>query len=217
MVHFSKNSLHHSKRKFFLQRSFKKSFFFLLTLISIIFIVGYVTLASLLGQLRIFLPYWSEITGVPFSQRNYIVIFQNNNELRPAGGFISSFATLSFFGGMPTGFKFEDVYGTIDDHAYQTPPYPMEELLGNDDYQGYTFRDANYYADFPKSADDIIRLVHLTRPHLPIHGVIAVDYSFLEDLFTVISSMEINGKVINSSNLFSVLEFSVNNIDRHNI
>ncbi|MBD3270363.1 DUF4012 domain-containing protein [Candidatus Peregrinibacteria bacterium] len=172
---------------------------------------------SVLGGLRIFIPHFHELTGFPFGQKNYLVVFQNNNELRPSGGFISSFATISFTAGIPTEIKIEDVYGNIDNHEYISPPYPMEELLANEWYQGYSFRDANFYANFPETAEELIKMYQITRPEKEFDGVIAINFSVLENLVEKIGPISVNGITLTKDNLFEKITESVNDVDRHSI
>ncbi len=181
----------------------------------LLFLILY--LLSSLGTLRVFLPTYPQLSGLPFGSKNYLIVFQNNDELRPAGGFVSSFGIAKFRYGIFTGIDVQDVYGTVDNHPYMEPPYPMKQLLANQFYQGYTFRDANYNADYPKSAAELVRMLHLTQPNLQIDGVIAVNYSFLEDLLGAVGSMDVDGKLFTKDNLFSMLEYEVNNVDRHNV
>ncbi len=184
--------------------------FFAIMLFIILFIF------SSLGSLRIFLPYYPEISGLPFGSRNYLIVFQNNHELRPAGGFISAYGIAKFRYGFFTGLDMADVYGDIDEHAFMEPPYPMRKLLANRWYKGYTFRDANFNPDFPKTAQELTRMLQITKPNLQVSGVIAVNYSFLENLLGSLGQIEVNGKIFSRDNLFEALEYEVNNIDQHN-
>lgn len=189
----------------------------LLTILLFGFFFLAIFITSVAGGLRVFIPYLPEITGFPLSQKNYLLVFQNNHELRPTGGFISSFGKITFQSGFPTGIQIEDVYGTIDDHEYQKPPYPMEELLADKWYKGYTFRDGNYSANFPDSAEELIRLYHLTRPEEKIDGLIAVNFQVLQDLLEVLGPMEVEGRQLNKDNLFEEITNQVNDVDRHNL
>lgn len=182
---------------------------------TLFFIAIFIT--SVAGGLRVFFPYTAELTGFPFGQKNYIILFQNNNELRPGGGFISSFGTVKFTSGIPTGIKIEDVYGDIDEHPYQKPPYPMEQLLANEWYKGYTLRDGNYSPNYPDSAREIIRLYHLTRPNEKVDGVIAINFQVLEDLLDVLGPIQVEGRQLNKDNLFEEITNQVNDVDRHNV
>ena len=84
---------------------------------------------SAMGTLRIFLPNDLQLTGWPGTERHYLVLFQNNAELRATGGFITAFAQIDLKNGLPASISFQDVYGEIDDHDYISPPYPMDILL----------------------------------------------------------------------------------------
>lgn len=174
-------------------------------------------IVSVAGGLRVFFPYAASITGFPFAQKNYLVLFQNNYELRPTGGFISSFANLQFQSGFPTKIEIEDVYGTVDDHEYLKGPYPMEELLADQWYKGYTFRDGNFNPDFPSSSEELIRLYQINNPDAKIDGVFSVNFNLLSDLLDAVGPVEVEGKILNSQNLFEEITNSVNDVDRHNV
>ncbi len=172
---------------------------------------------SVLGSLRIFLPYLPELTGLPFGSRDYLFVFQNNHEIRPAGGFIAAYGIAHFKNGMLTKLDVSDVYGDIDKHAYIEPPYPMRKMLEDEWYKGYTFRDANFNPDFPSTALELVRMLHITKPQQRIDGVIAVNYSFLEDLLGATGPIEVNGKMFSQISLFETLEDEVHDIDTHDI
>lgn len=83
-------------------------------------------------------------------KKTYLVIFQNNMELRPTGGFIGSFGLMSFEGGRMTDFTLSDVYsadGQLKGHV--EPPAPIREYLGE---ANWFLRDSNWDPDFPTSA-----------------------------------------------------------------
>ncbi|MBN1263398.1 MAG: DUF4012 domain-containing protein [Candidatus Pacebacteria bacterium] len=83
-------------------------------------------------------------------EKNYLVLFQNNMELRPTGGFIGSFAQASFKKGRLVAFEVSDVYsadGQIKGHI--EPPPPIKEYLGEG---GWYLRDSNWDPNFPTSA-----------------------------------------------------------------
>ncbi|MBI4157925.1 DUF4012 domain-containing protein [Candidatus Woesebacteria bacterium] len=80
----------------------------------------------------------------------YLILFQNNMELRPTGGFIGSFALVSFDGGRLTDVNVLDVYsadGQLKGHV--EPPTPIKKYLGE---ANWFLRDSNWDPDFPTSA-----------------------------------------------------------------
>ena len=163
------------------------------------------------------MPRYFDIAGGPFSEKNYLVLFQNDNELRPTGGFISAYGIAQFKNGFFTGIEINDVFGDIADHEYIDPPYPQKKLLDGVFYQGYTFRDANWYPDFPQSVSELMRLYRLTDSETNFDGVIAVNLKNLEDLLEILGKVKVWDYEFTSGNVFELLEFSLHNIDYHNV
>lgn len=111
--------------------------------------------------------------------KEYIVLFQNNMELRPTGGFLGSFARIRVDRANPTLLKIEDIYtpdGQLDGHV--DPPWPIQAAFG----QGwFKLRDSNWDPDFPSSAKTITWFFeHGNEP--PSDGLVAVNLSLLENL-----------------------------------
>src|SRR3989339_1362482 len=82
--------------------------------------------------------------------KNYLILLQNNMELRPTGGFIGSFAKVSFEGGKLKKLDVNDSYaidGQLGIHV--EPPKEIKEDLGQKDW---FMRDSNWEPDFPTSA-----------------------------------------------------------------
>jgi len=82
--------------------------------------------------------------------KTYLVLFQNNMELRPTGGFIGSFGILTFDGGRISDLTINDVYsadGQLNGHV--EPPAPIKKYLGE---ANWWLRDSNWDPDFPTSA-----------------------------------------------------------------
>jgi hypothetical protein len=184
-----------------------------------ILLLGMFWTVSALGALRTFVPNVFQLTGLPGSERTYLVLLQNNAELRATGGFISAFARIQFKNGFPVGIDFQDVYGEIDDHGYFAPPYPMDILLeeGSTTYTGYTFRDANFNPDFPEAAKEILKFYALTNPDEVIDGVFALNFSVLEKIVGLYEPISIDQHRFTEDTVFEVLENAVSDIDRHNL
>src|SRR5258706_3293109 len=82
--------------------------------------------------------------------KTYLVLFQNNMELRPTGGFIGSFGILTFDSGRISDLTINDVYsadGQLNGHV--EPPAPIKKYLGE---ANWWVRDSNWDPDFPTSA-----------------------------------------------------------------
>ncbi|MCD6225716.1 DUF4012 domain-containing protein, partial [bacterium] len=94
-------------------------------------------------------PFLDWLTGRE-QPRRFLVLLQNNMELRPTGGFIGSLAVLQFTDGQLIDFKVNDVYqadGQLKGHV--EPPAPIKNILGEG---GWYLRDSNWSPDFPVSA-----------------------------------------------------------------
>ncbi|MFA6023949.1 MAG: DUF4012 domain-containing protein [Candidatus Gracilibacteria bacterium] len=170
----------------------------------------------LMGPFRFMFWRTAGFTGFPFGNRTYLVLFQNNYELRPTGGFISTYGELSFSHGLFSGLEFHDVYGEIDDHEFIEPPLILSALLSGEGYQGHTFRDANFDPDFTIAKDELIEFYQLTQPNARVSGVIAADFTFLEQLVGLYEPLKIEEYELTEQNLFETLSSVVSDIDRHN-
>jgi len=114
--------------------------------------------------------------------RTYLILAQNEDELRPTGGFISGAGRLTLDGGRIAELSFLDTY-SVDDYAHKPYPEPPKPLL---DYMGselWLFRDANWSPDFLTSARQAAYLYEYGQG-VPMDGVIALDQTMVELLMT---------------------------------
>lgn len=138
----------------------------------------------------------------------YLVLFQNNMELRPTGGFIGSFALISVNKGRVTEIVVNDVYsadGQLKGHV--DPPQPIKEHLGEG---GWYLRDANWDPDFPASAEKIEWFLD-KEINTKVDGVIAIDLYFVQSLLKItgpINLVDFN-KTISSDNLYASTQSEV--------
>ncbi|MDO8626514.1 MAG: DUF4012 domain-containing protein [Candidatus Magasanikbacteria bacterium] len=115
-------------------------------------------------------------------QRTYLLVFQNEHEIRPTGGFIGSFALANFKDGkllsleIPPGGSY-DLQGQLD--TYLEPPLPLS--LAN---KRWEFQDANWFPDFPSSAEKLLWFYRHSRA-VTLDGVIAINGRVLERLLTL--------------------------------
>lgn len=133
--------------------------------------------------------------------KNYLILLQNNMELRPAGGFIGSYATVSFEGGKLKKLDVNDIYaidGQLKLHV--EPPREIKEDLGQ---KGWFLRDSNWEPDFPTSARQA-EWFFTKETGERVEGVLALDISAMESLLTVVGGLDLpdyDGK-ITAENLF---------------
>jgi hypothetical protein len=180
-----------------------------------LFVLGFFLLYQFLGDFGFLLFRAPSLTGFPFGSRTYLVLFQNNYELRPTGGFISNYGVLHFSHGVYTGIDFHDVYGDIDNHDYVEPPLVLSTLLQGNGYSGHNFRDANDNPDFRLTKDQLIEFYNMTYPDQEIDGVLAVDFHFLEQFVGMYAPITVEGQTLTQQNLFQTLSSLASDVDRH--
>ncbi len=138
------------------------------------------------------------ILGSTGSKR-YLLIFQNNTEIRPTGGFMGSFAEVKVHNGViekltvPGGGTY-DLQGSM-----QTPliaPRPIQLLKSK-----WEFQDANWFPDFPTSARQMIQF-YQDAGGPSVDGVIAINATYVVDLLKLLGPVEMPayGRTIDSEN-----------------
>ena len=107
----------------------------------------------------------------------YLVLLQNNHELRATGGFIGSYMLIDVNDGAIEKIETKDVYETDGQLTEIIPAPPGIDQLVDQLYM----RDANYSPDFPTSAQQIMWLLeHSQGPS--VDTVIAIDQTVAEKL-----------------------------------
>jgi hypothetical protein len=137
--------------------------------------------------------------------RTYLILAQNEDELRPTGGFISGAGLLTLDRGRITGISFSDAYA-VDDwqhKPYDLPPAPFAEFMGMDIF---LFRDANFWPDFPQSAAQAQALYTYSRD-VPLDGVVAIDQHFLQELLAVTGPLPVPDldRIVSAGNVIDQL------------
>ncbi len=126
-------------------------------------------------------------------RRKYLVIFQNDNELRPTGGFMTAYAVVFVEDGKVTPEKSDDIY-ELDKKFRNKPAIPA--ILGKylTTESTWNLRDMNMDPDFATSMQTFYE--HYSKlPGEPqdIDGIIAVDTELLKKVVDVIGPVEVPG------------------------
>lgn len=138
--------------------------------------------------------------------RSYLVIAQNEDELRPTGGFISGAGIITMIDGRIQDFTFTNAYN-IDNYLekpYDIPPEPLEKFMG---LELFLFRDANFWPDFPTSAETLMDLYSYGQDAPQLDGAIALDQRFLQLLIEALGTVTIPDEnlALNAGNLTDAL------------
>lgn len=139
-------------------------------------------------------------------KQTYLVLLQNNMELRPTGGFIGSFALLTFDKGQLLDFEVRDVYsadGQLKGHV--EPPPELKEHLGE---ANWYLRDSNWDPDFPTSAARAAWFLEKETGR-PVDGVIGINLFFAQKLLELVGEVDLPDyqEKINAANLFERAEY----------
>jgi len=112
--------------------------------------------------------------------KTYLLLIQNNHELRASGGFITAVGTLKLDNGKVENLNFADSYEIFrQDGEYGQAPHPMQEYMN---IGLLLFRDANWSPDFPRSAQ-LASTIYTQDTGQVIDGVISIDLRAAELFF----------------------------------
>lgn len=141
------------------------------------------------GSLVPLLADLSELLGYQ-QPKKYLLVFQNNMEMRPTGGFIGSYGIATVSKGKIVDIFIDDVYnldrfaeGKLDILA----PAPM---LKYNNQKYWYLRDANWSPDWPTAARQIVWFYRQEapfsgRPDIDFDGVIALTPQVIADLLAL--------------------------------
>lgn len=121
----------------------------------------------------------------------FLVLLQNEDELRPTGGYITSVGRVKLDRGKIVEFSFSD--NRIDDFTRPYPdlPHAMARYMGLGDYtELWTFRDSNWSPDFPTSAKQAAYF-YTYGQQVPVDAVVAVDQRAVQTLVTAIGPLKV--------------------------
>ncbi|EKD86827.1 MAG: hypothetical protein ACD_37C00134G0004 [uncultured bacterium] len=137
------------------------------------------------------------------TEKNYLVLFQNNMELRPGGGFIESFGILKVKDGRVKDFSVHNIYQVDNElKAHAEPPFALRRYLPTENLY---MRDSNFDPDFVNSSINSSRLYSLETGK-KVDGVIGVDLSFEKNLIYAIGPIYTKDykRNIDADDLYSV-------------
>ncbi len=159
-----------------------------------------ITFSNLIDKSRLMANLLPDITGLG-SKKSYLLLLQNNLELRPTGGFIGSYGQLDFENGKIKNIKVDDIYnldGNLKDHI--EPPPEIKSDLGQKDY---FLRDANFDPDFPTTALTT-ESFYKKEAGVSVDGVIGLDLTASSNLVDAVGGLNLPdyGENINKDNLF---------------
>ena len=135
--------------------------------------------------------------------RTVLLVFQNDDEVRATGGFVSSVAELELQNGALVASTFMDSYA-VEAHQAEHPPAP-EALAYWMDASILLFRDANWSPDFRESAQVMASLYAMDMGR-QVDLVVAVNASLAAELLGALGPVWLEGYdvTVTSANVHEV-------------
>lgn len=137
-------------------------------------------------------------------QKTYLLLFQNNHELRPTGGFIGSIGTITMLDGKINEFNIEDVYeldGQLTKHV--EPHYIIRRFIQPHLY----LRDSNFEINFEESAQKAAQ-IYAIETGKTVDGVVAINYEVLARILAITGPIKLESLnlTFDQNNAFDIIQ-----------
>ena len=136
------------------------------------------------------------LLGEP-TEKRYLILFQNDKELRPTGGFITAYARFRMVKGKPVLEKSDDIYA-LDKALKKKFDAPREILTFHKGVYTLNIRDSNLSPDFKISMKKFEEMYDQTSGKENIDGIIALDTHVLVEVLRILGPIEVYGKVFSA-------------------
>lgn len=133
-----------------------------------------------------------KMLGEP-DEKRYLVLFQNDKELRSTGGFITAYAQFRLSRGKAILERSDDIYA-LDSAKRKNFPAPREILTFHKNVYNLNIRDANLSPDFKVSMLQFEELYNTVAGSEKVDGIWAVDTHVLVEALKILGSMNIAGR-----------------------
>ncbi len=122
--------------------------------------------------------------------KTYLILVQNNQELRATGGFISAVGKLTLDKAQLSGLDFTDSYNVFrEDVDHPIAPGPMQRYMG---IPLLLVRDANWSPDLPTTAM-LVKALYAQDTGVTVDGIITIDLHAVELLITALGPLTAPG------------------------
>ncbi len=140
------------------------------------------------------------------NSRQYLLIFQNNGEIRATGGFIGTYGLLTLNQGTISNLFIDGIYNADGQlHEKIIPPRPIQKIS-----TAWSMHDANWFADFPTSAQKIEWFYEKTGGPT-VDGVISMTPTLIERLLEITGSISMPDYdiVLDKNNFIELIQYKV--------
>ncbi|HRN96788.1 MAG TPA: DUF4012 domain-containing protein, partial [Candidatus Levybacteria bacterium] len=128
--------------------------------------------------------------------KRYLILFQNDKELRPTGGFITYYAIFKVEEGVISVERSSNIYD-LDDTIRAKPAAPdiLRKYL---EVSTLNIRDSNISPDFVEAMDEFNTLYEKSSIYEEVDGIIALDTHFLVNVIRILGEVEAAGLKFNA-------------------
>jgi len=148
------------------------------------------SLAGTLSEIKPAISFLRPLMGIP-SEKRYLLLFQNDAELRPTGGFLTAYAVLSVNNGNFKPLGSYDIYSLDAKFGDKLKaPAPITKYLDN--VFSWHLRDMNLSPDFKVSMDTFLENYGKVQDRGTLNGVIAIDTKVLVDLLRILGPIGVS-------------------------
>lgn len=161
--------------------------------------------AKLLGKGSAWAEFFLRAAGY-YNPRYYLILFQNNSEIRATGGFIGSYALLKIDRGV---IEIKKIEGTFNVSGQQSvpvvPPEPIQKISAS-----WSFHDANWFFDFPTSAKAISWFYEKSGGPT-VDGIVAITPEFTKRLLDMLGPITLPSYELSldAKNFINTLQYEV--------
>ena len=148
------------------------------------------SMASLVGQAKPLIDLLPALLGNP-DRKTYMLLFQNDNELRPTGGFLTAYAYLQVTKGKIVPLNSFNIYDLDARFGKNiTPPEPIIKYLAE---KRWNLRNMNMSPDFKVSMDTFSKYIRDINGLPTIDGIIALDTEIPVKLLDILGTIGVGG------------------------
>lgn len=172
---------------------------------------------DLVSTAAVLLPSFGGLTA----PSNVLVLFSNNTELRPAGGFIGTYGVMQITDGSVSSLTTKDSYALDGPAAAYVSPAPPAALRTYNATSAWSFRDSNWSPDFAVAAQQAIALFDqevlalppdtraAVQPPVTFTSVVSLTPSFAADLLRITGPITVGTQTFSADNIADTLDYQV--------
>ncbi len=139
-----------------------------------------------------------QVLGEP-TEKKYLILFQNDKELRPTGGFITAYSVFRLNTGVVKVDASSDIY-SLDATIGNKPTAPAAILKYFPTVAQFNLRDNNLSPDFKVSMDSFSKMYKTAGGYVPVDGIIAVDTHALVSAMNILGDISVDGTTFTTKN-----------------